>query len=53
MVTHAAGGLCSKLLCDAINRAYIGKIKAYYSLAITSKRKETRPRIEKDGTYIK
>jgi len=54
MITYGNGELCSKLLYDAVNRAYIGKIKGYYSLAST-KRKEsaTKPYIEKDGSFIR
>jgi len=55
MVTYANGELCSKLLYDAINRAYIGRIKSYYSMAMT-KYKEgvtTKPYVEKDGTFVR
>ena len=54
MITYANGELCSKLLCDAINRAYFTKIKACYSLAMSkSKEGPTRPYIEKDGAFIR
>ena len=63
MVTYGNGEMCSKLLFNAINRAYLRRIKVYYSKqknrGHSSKEKNqqqgapTEDYIEKDGVYIK
>jgi len=63
MITYGNGELCSKLLYDAINRAYMSRIKAYYSLAVSKKEagsttptttaSPTKGYIEKDGEYVR
>ena len=55
MITYGNGELCSKLLYDAINRNYMGKIKAYYSAAQSRKEASTRPKayVSKDGDFIR
>lgn len=55
MVIYGNGEVCSKLLYDAINRAYIWQIEAHYSYAFLIKREgtSTKEHIPKDGTFIK
>jgi len=54
MVTCGNGELCSKLLCNSINRDYIRRIKTHFSKA--SEKKPTTvaaPHIAKDGEFVK
>ena len=56
MIAYGNGELCSKLLYDAINRAYMGRIKTYYSLALSRKESSTttpNEYIPKDGSFIR
>jgi len=52
MLTYGNGELCSKLLYNAINRAYILRVTAYYSKATTLK-KNPANYVERNGVFIK
>jgi hypothetical protein len=52
MITYGNGELCSKLLYDTLNRAYIGRIVCYYSYG-KSKGLKLGKYEPKDGTFIK
>jgi len=52
MLTYGNGELCSKLLCNTMNRAYVRRLKACYSVA--KKNAVSVPDyVPKDGVYIK
>jgi hypothetical protein len=56
MVTYGNGELCSKLLYNAMNRAYLQRVEAYYSLIQEEKKATSTPPssyVPKDGVYIK
>jgi len=53
MVTYGNGELCSKLLFNTINRDYLQRLKACYSIAKEKKGTNTLNYPEKDGTFIK
>jgi len=53
MITYGNGELCSKLLCDAINRSYVRRIEGYCSYALLTKKVSTTECIPKDGCFIK
>ena len=52
ILTYGNGEMCSKLMYNAINRAYLRRLKSYLSRA---KEKKTRAHmyIRKDGVYVK
>jgi len=53
MPMYGNGDLCSKLLCNTINRSYMERVQSYYSFYKSTGRKEPpEPYVEKDGTYI-
>ena len=57
MVTYGNGELCSKLLCNAVNRDYLHRLKCYCSIAKEKKglaaAANTTNCVEKDGEFIK
>jgi hypothetical protein len=55
MLTYGNGELCSKLLYNSINRAYISRLKVYYSRLEMEESETCNKHVypEKDGGYIK
>jgi len=56
MPTYGNGDLCSRLLYNAINRAYIERVEDYlssYNKRSQNREGETTPHVEKDGAHIK
>jgi len=56
MTTYANGDLCSRLLYNAVNQAYLSKISAYYSYHKCQREAEADnvlPYPAKDGWYVK
>ena len=49
MTTYANGDLCSRLLYNAMNRAYLERVADYYSF---NRNKECPKYIDKDGQFI-
>ena len=57
MLTYGNGELCSRLLYNSINRAYMQRLMIYYSYAqcniANNNNKPTAPYVAKDGDFIK
>jgi len=54
LVTYGNGELCSRLLYNTLNRAYLKKVKSYYSyLSLHGANENVLKYIEKDGECIK
>ena len=56
MPTYGNGDLCSRLLHNSINRAYIERVENYYSYYIVMEKEGTgsiMPYLEKDGQFIR
>lgn len=51
LTTYGNGDLCSRLLCNTINRSYIERVASYYSYGVKSQRC-CLPYPEKDGVYM-
>jgi hypothetical protein len=53
MVTYANWELCSKMLYNALNRAYLERIEVYLSLCKEKNHGTPDPFVDKDGGFIK
>jgi len=56
LLTYGNGEMCSKLLCDGLNRSYICRLKSYYSKAkevVTGNEKQVPEHVGKDGVFTK
>jgi len=53
MTTYGNGKLCSRLLCNAINRLYLERVENYYSYAKANQQASIVPYLGKKGEYIK
>jgi len=53
MPTYGNGELCSRLLFNAINRAYLRRVSDYYSYTATLKKGNVELYRVKDGEYMR
>jgi len=53
MTTHGNGELCSRLLYNACNRAYLERVTSYYSYGKQYTGSVTRPHVQKDGEHMR
>ena len=52
LLTYGNGELCSRLLFNSINRAYLEKVKSYYSSLAQAPNQSPTPYVEKDGQFV-
>jgi hypothetical protein len=53
LLTYGNGEMCSKLLFNSINRAYLERAESYYSFILQKRAKNQDAFIEQDGVFIK